>query len=124
MRFLSDSFLLHNKTAQRLYREYAAEQPIFDYHSHLPVIELAENRVYNSITEAWLSHDHYKWRAMRANGIDERYITGDASDREKFKAWADTVPCTVRNPLYHWTHMELKYYFGVGDRVGGLDYPL
>jgi glucuronate isomerase len=115
VRFLSDSFLLHNKTAQRLYREYAATQPIFDYHTHLPVAEIEENRAFSSITHLWLSHDHYKWRAMRANGIDERYITGDASDREKFIAWAATVPRTLRNPLYHWTHMELNRYFGLGD---------
>jgi glucuronate isomerase len=115
LKFLDDSFLLNNKTAQRLYREYAATQRIFDYHSHLPVSEIAENRAYSSITEAWLVHDHYKWRAMRANGVDERYITGDASDLEKFLAWAETVPRTMRNPLYHWTHMELKHYFNMGN---------
>ena len=115
VKFLSDSFLLYNRTSQRLYREYAVAQPIFDYHSHLPIIEIAENRAYSSITEAWLSHDHYKWRAMRTNGVDERYITGDASDREKFLAWAETVPRAVRNPLYHWTHMELNHYFDIGD---------
>ena len=115
MKFLDDSFLLHNKTAQRLYREYAATQQIFDYHSHLSVSEIAENRGYRSITEAWLAHDHYKWRAMRANGVGERYITGDASDLEKFLAWAETVPRSMRNPLHHWTHMELKRYFDMGD---------
>ncbi len=117
MKFLSDSFLLHNKSGLRLYREHAAPQPIFDYHSHLPIREIAENLPYSSITEAWLAHDHYKWRAMRANGVDERFITGDASDREKFLAWAETVSRAIRNPLYHWTHMELKYYFGTGDML-------
>jgi glucuronate isomerase len=117
VKFLSDSFLLHSKSGLRLYREYAAAQPIFDYHSHLPVREIAENRPYSSITEVWLAHDHYKWRAMRANGVDERFITGDAPDREKFLAWAETVPRAIRNPLYHWTHMELKHYFGTGDML-------
>ena len=115
VKFLNDSFLLHSKYALRLYREHAAPQPIFDYHSHLPIREIAENRPYSSITEAWLAHDHYKWRAMRANGVDERFITGDAPDREKFLAWAETVPRAIRNPLYHWTHMELRHYFGTGD---------
>ncbi len=115
VKFLGDSFLIHSKSALRLYREYAAPQPIFDYHSHLPVREIAENQPFNTITEMWLAHDHYKWRAMRANGVDERFITGDSSDKEKFLAWAETVPRTVGNPLYHWTHMELSHYFGLGD---------
>jgi glucuronate isomerase len=115
--FPDTGFLLHSKTGRRLYEEYAATQPICDYHSHLDAEAIALNRGYSSITEAWLSHDHYKWRAMRANGVDERFITGDASDRDKFFAWAATVPRTLRNPLYQWTHMELKYYFGLGDML-------
>jgi glucuronate isomerase len=113
--FLSEDFLLENKSAQTLYREFAAPMPIFDYHCHLPVQEIAENKKFDNLTSIWLNGDHYKWRAMRANGVDERYITGAASDREKFKAWAATVPCTLRNPLYHWTHLELKKPFGIAD---------
>jgi glucuronate isomerase len=106
--FMDDSFLLCNKIAERLYRDYAAQLPIFDYHCHLPVREIAEDKNFGTITEAWLAHDHYKWRAMRANGIDERFITGKASDYDKFRAWAETVPYTIGNTLYHWTHMELR----------------
>jgi len=113
MEFLSDNFLLHTKTAKTLYHEFAATQPIIDYHNHLSPIEIANNVNYKSITEIWLHGDHYKWRAMRANGIDEKYITGDVSDFEKFLKWAETVPYAMRNPLYHWTHMELKKPFGV-----------
>jgi glucuronate isomerase len=115
MSFISDDFLLHNQTARRLFHTYAAEQPILDYHSHLPPRDIAENRQFQNLFEIWLEGDHYKWRAMRANGIDERYITGDASPYEKFLAWARTVPATLRNPLYHWTHLELKRYFGIGE---------
>ena len=113
--FLSEDFLLETESAQTLYREFAAPMPIFDYHCHLPVQEIAENKKFDNLTSIWLNGDHYKWRAMRANGVDERYITGAASDREKFKAWAATVPCTLRNPLYHWTHLELKKPFGIAD---------
>jgi glucuronate isomerase len=98
-----------------LYRDYAAPMPVFDYHSHLPARIIAENECFRSITEAWLTTDHYKWRAMRSNGVDEAYITGDRPDREKFIAWAGTVPRTIRNPLYHWTHMELRDVFGIED---------
>ncbi len=111
--FLSDDFLLHTETAKQLYHEFAKTMPIFDYHCHLPVQEIAENKKFENLTQAWLYGDHYKWRAMRANGIDEHYITGAATDFEKFEAWGATVPKTLRNPLYQWTHMELKAPFGI-----------
>jgi glucuronate isomerase len=111
--FITENFLLQNETARGLYFEFARSMPIFDYHSHLPVREIAEDTQFSNIVQLWLSNDHYKWRAMRANGIDERYITGVAEDYAKFKAWAKTVPYTVRNPLYHWTHLELKTYFHI-----------
>lgn len=115
--FLDENFLLHSESARRLYHEFAASMPIYDYHCHLPVREIAENRQFNNLTEIWLEGDHYKWRAMRIHGVDERLITGEASDYEKFEAWAATVPYTVRNPLYHWTHMELKNPFGITGQV-------
>jgi glucuronate isomerase len=115
--FLSEDFLLHTETAKVLYRDFAENMPIFDYHCHLPVKEIAENKKFENLTQIWLNGDHYKWRAMRANGIDERYITGEATDYEKFAAWAATVPQTLRNPLYHWTHLELKRYFGITDTL-------
>jgi len=111
--FITDNFLLKTKTAQELYHNFAKNQPIIDYHSHLIPQQIAENRKFDNITQIWLSGDHYKWRAMRANGINERFVTGNATDREKFDAWAQTVPYTLRNPLYHWTHLELKMYFGI-----------
>jgi glucuronate isomerase len=111
--FLTEDFLLQTETARRLYHEYAKNQPIFDYHCHLPVAEIASNRNFQNLTQIWLYGDHYKWRAMRANGVDEKYITGSAADDEKFRAWAATVPKTLRNPLYHWTHLELKRPFGI-----------
>jgi glucuronate isomerase len=111
--FLDDNFLLENRTADILYHEYAARQPIIDYHNHLPPNEIATDRKFENITAAWLSGDHYKWRAMRTFGIPEHYITGDAPDQEKFQKWAETVPFTIRNPLFHWTHLELKRYFGI-----------
>jgi glucuronate isomerase len=117
--FLSDDFLLQTKSAQRLYHEFAACMPIFDYHCHLPVSEIAADRKFANLTRIWLLGDHYKWRAMRANGIDEAYITGAASDEDKFHAWAATVPKTLRNPLYHWTHLELKNPFGITDTLLG-----
>ena len=117
-RFLDEDFLLESPTAVRLYEEYARDQPIIDYHNHLPPDEIAEDRRFDNLTQVWLNGDHYKWRAMRANGVPERFITGDASDREKFRKWAETVPYTVRNPLYHWTHLELKRYFGIGELLG------
>ena len=111
--FLDDDFLLQTSTARKLYHDYAADLPIIDYHNHLEPALIAANHQFANITEAWLAGDHYKWRAMRANGVNERYITGDASPREKFRHWAATVPKTLRNPLYHWTHLELQRYFGV-----------
>ena len=113
MPFIHENFLLSTKTAQRLYHRYAESEPILDYHCHLPPKDIAENRRFNDLFEVWLEGDHYKWRAMRANGVDERYITGNASPRDKFMAWARTVPHTLRNPLYHWTHLELSRYFGI-----------
>lgn len=115
--FISADFLLHNKAAVVLYHDYAKAQPIIDYHCHLPPKEIAENRTFDNLTQIWLHGDHYKWRAMRTNGVNERFITGEASDWEKFLAWAGTVPKTLRNPLYHWTHMELKRPFGISDRL-------
>ena len=113
--FIKDNFLLQNEFAEKLYQDYAAKQPIIDYHNHLPSKDIAEDRSFDNITQVWLYGDHYKWRAMRTLGIDEKYITGDASDKEKFLAWAKTVPHTLRNPLYHWTHLELKRYFGIDE---------
>src|SRR5437868_10845564 len=115
MTFITDDFLLQNKTARKLYRKYAAEEPIVDYHCHIPVQEIAEDRCFKNLFEIWLEGDHYKWRAMRANGVTERYCTGDAPAYEKFLAWAGTVPHTLRNPLYHWTHLELARYFGITE---------
>src|SRR5215469_4766087 len=114
MPFIHDNFLLGTKTARRLYHDYAANEPIFDYHCHLSPHDIASNRQFKNLFEIWLEGDHYKWRAMRANGIAERYCTGDASPYEKYLAWARTVPATLRNPLYPWTHLELKRYFGFG----------
>ncbi|MCL2622122.1 MAG: glucuronate isomerase, partial [Planctomycetaceae bacterium] len=119
MPFIHDNFLLGTPAAVRLYHEFAAEMPILDYHCHLPVRDIAEDRRFENLTQIWLAGDHYKWRAMRAAGVDERYITGDASDWEKFQAWADVVPKTLRNPLYHWTHLELARPFGIRDRLLG-----
>jgi len=113
MAFIHENFLLSTKTAQRLYHQFAEPEPILDYHCHLPPKDIAENRRFANLFEIWLEGDHYKWRAMRANGIDEKYITGSATPREKFMAWASTVPHTLRNPLYHWTHLELIRYFGI-----------
>ena len=113
--FLADNFLLHTDTARQLYHFHAASQPIIDYHCHLPPDQIAQNRQFENITQAWLAGDHYKWRAMRANGVPERFITGAASDWEKFEKWAETVPYTVRNPLYHWAHLELRRYFGITE---------
>lgn len=115
MSFIHEDFLLSTETARRLYHQHAAAQPILDYHCHLSPKDIAENRRFNNLFEIWLEGDHYKWRAMRANGIDERYCTGDAAPFDKFTAWAKTVPHTLRNPLYHWTHLELKRYFGIEE---------
>ena len=114
--FMDKNFLLESKSAQRLYHDFAADMPIFDYHCHLSPQEIAEDRSWENLAQIWLGGDHYKWRAMRSNGIDERFCTGDAPDREKFQKWAETVPYTMRNPLYHWSHLELKRCFGV-DKI-------
>ncbi len=111
--FIHDHFLLQTKTAQELYHRHAAKMPIFDYHCHIPPQDIATDRQFANITQIWLYGDHYKWRAMRTNGVDEKYCTGKASDWEKFEKWAMTVPYTLRNPLYHWTHLELKRFFGI-----------
>ncbi len=113
--FLGSDFLLYNKASQKLYHEFAAAMPIIDYHCHLPAQQIAEDHQFGNLTQAWLYGDHYKWRAMRANGIHEKFITGNASDRDKFQKWAETVPYLLRNPLYHWTHLELQRYFGIED---------
>jgi glucuronate isomerase len=113
--FLDQDFLLQSPAAQTLYHQYAAAMPIIDYHNHLVPQQIADDHQFENITQAWLYGDHYKWRAMRAHGVDEKYITGNASDEEKFMKWAETVPYTMRNPLYHWTHLELQRYFGVTE---------
>jgi len=117
--FLTEDFLLQNASAVRLYHEFARPMPIVDYHCHLPPAQIAEDHRFANLAEIWLHGDHYKWRAMRANGVPERFCTGDASDWEKFEKWAETVPKTLRNPLYHWTHLELKRPFGIADRLLG-----
>jgi glucuronate isomerase len=111
--FMDESFMLQNQAAVSLYNQYAKDLPVIDYHCHLPPADIADDRVFNTMTEIWLDGDHYKWRAMRANGVAEKYCTGEASDRDKFMKWAETVPMTLRNPLYHWTHMELRKPFGI-----------
>jgi len=115
--FLNENFLLETDASVNLYQQYASVMPILDYHNHLSPKEIAENRKFNNITEAWLEGDHYKWRAMRINGINEKFCTGAAPASEKFNAWAQTVPYAMRNPLYHWTHLELKNYFGIHKQL-------
>lgn len=117
--FIHQDFMLQNDTAKQLYHEHAASLPIIDYHCHLVPKMIADDHRFNSITELWLGGDHYKWRAMRANGVDEYFITGNASDWEKFQKWAETVPYTMRNPLYHWTHLELSSAFGISETLNG-----
>jgi glucuronate isomerase len=113
--FLDQNFLLQTKTAEKLYHDFAADLPIIDYHNHLPPDQILADANFENLTQAWLYGDHYKWRAMRANGINEKYCTGNASDFEKLEKWAETVPYTMRNPLYHWTHLELQRYFGIHE---------
>ncbi|WP_179021074.1 glucuronate isomerase [Winogradskyella forsetii] len=113
--FIHDNFLLENKYAEELYHNYSKNQPIIDYHNHLSPKEILDDKIYNNLTKVWINGDHYKWRAMRTLGVDEKYITGDATDKEKFMHWAKTVPYTMRNPLYHWTHLELARYFDIND---------
>ena len=117
MGFIHEDFLLQTKWAQRLYHEYAKDKPILDYHCHLPPNDIAENRRFKDLYEIWLEGDHYKWRAMRTNGVPEQFCTGDAPSFDKFSAWADTVPQTLRNPLYHWTHLELLRYFDIDESL-------
>ncbi len=114
-RFINENFILNNKTAEKLYHNYSEYQPIIDFHCHLSPAMISEDRQFSTLTQAWLEGDHYKWRAMRTNGINEMYCTGNTSDSEKFKKWAETVPATVGNPLYHWTHLELARYFNIFD---------
>lgn len=113
--FLDDAFLLDNETARTLYHRFAKKMPIFDFHCHLDPKAMAENKTYRNLTELWLDGDHYKWRAMRWNGVEERYITGDADDYEKFQKWAETLENCIGNPIYHWSHMELKRYFQIEE---------
>ncbi|MDE3251761.1 MAG: glucuronate isomerase [Bacteroidota bacterium] len=113
--FLDENFLLQNETARKLYHQYAVNMPVIDYHCHLSPAQIANNHRFRNLTDVWLSGDHYKWRAMRTNGIDEAYCTGKQSDWAKFEKWAETVPYTLRNPLYHWTHLELQRYFGIHE---------
>jgi len=115
--FISEDFLLQSKAARILYHEHAKAMPIYDYHCHLPAEKIAGDDKFENLTQAWLYGDHYKWRAMRTNGAAEKYCTGDAGDYEKFEKWAETVPYTLRNPLYHWTGLELKRYFGIGNKL-------
>jgi len=114
-KFLGKNFLLQTQTAKELYHDFAKELPIIDYHSHLSAQQIADDTNFDNLTQIWLDGDHYKWRVMRTNGVDESYCTGDKSDYEKFEKWAATVPFTLRNPLYHWTHLELQRYFNVHD---------
>lgn len=117
MKFINDSFMINNEPGRKLYREYAKALPVIDYHCHLDAREIYENKSFTDITQLWLAGDHYKWRAMRANGVSEDKITGNASSEEKFQAWAETVESCFGNPLYHWTHLELQYYFGIEDNL-------
>src|ERR1700742_3175331 len=114
-KFLDENFLLENKTSQQLYHDYAKQMPVIDYHNHLPPDQIANDINFQNLTQVWLYGDHYKWRAMRTNGIHESYCTGNKNDYEKFEKWAATVPYTLRNPLYHWTHLELQRYFGIKE---------
>ena len=116
---MDKDFLLETETAQKLYHEYAAKMPILDYHCHINPQEIAEDRKFENITQVWLGADHYKWRQMRSNGVEEKYITGDASDREKFQKWAETLEKAIGNPLYHWSHLELQRYFGYYGALNG-----
>ena len=116
---MDKDFLLETETAQKLYHEYAAKMPILDYHCHINPQEIAEDRKFENITQVWLGADHYKWRQMRSNGVEEKYITGDASDREKFQKWAETLERAIGNPLYHWSHLELQRYFGYYGALNG-----
>jgi glucuronate isomerase len=115
--FINDDFLLHSSAARELYHTFAKNEPIYDYHCHLPPAQIANNHQFADLAEIWLGGDHYKWRALRANGVDERLVTGNGSPREKYDAWCATVPLTLRNPLYHWSHLELARFFGITDII-------
>lgn len=117
--FMDEEFILSTDTAKKLYHDYAEVMPVLDYHCHLNPKEIYENKKYDNITQVWLGGDHYKWRQMRSNGVEEKYITGDASDREKFQKWAETLEMAIGNPLYHWSHLELKRYFGYDGYLNG-----
>ena len=117
--FLGENFLLKSRTAEQLYHEFAKKMPMIDYHCHLPPAQIADDHQFENLTQAWLYGDHYKWRAMRTNGVEEAFITGNATDYEKFQKWAQTVPYTLRNPLYHWTHLELQRYFEIRKVLNG-----
>ena len=123
MPFIHDNFLLETEASRRLYWNFAAQEPILDYHCHLPAVDIAQDRIFNNLFEIWLEGDHYKWRAMRANGVSERLCTGDGEPYEKFAAWAATVPYCLRNPLYHWTHLELKRYFDIDELLDSSTAP-
>ncbi len=118
-KFLDENFLLGTDAARQLYHEYAKEMPVIDYHCHLSPQEIAADHRFANLTQAWLYGDHYKWRAMRTNGVEEGYCTGEKPDWEKFQKWAETVPYTLRNPLYHWTHLELQRYFEIDEILNG-----
>lgn len=118
-KFMDKDFLLTTETAKKLYHEYAEVMPVLDYHCHIPPREIYEDRKFENITQVWLGADHYKWRQMRSNGVEEKYITGDASDREKFQKWAETLEMAIGNPLYHWSHLELQRYFGYEGYLNG-----
>jgi glucuronate isomerase len=121
--FMNEDFLLHNEKAKILYHQYAKDMPIIDYHNHLPPKEIADNKKFKNLTEIWLKGDHYKWRAMRTFGVNEKYITGDATDEEKFLQWAKVVPYTIRNPLFHWTLLELQNPFGISEYLNEASAP-
>ncbi len=118
-KFMDEDFLLTTETAKHLYHDFAEKMPIVDYHCHLSPREIYEDIPYDNITQIWLYADHYKWRQMRSNGVEERFVTGDASDREKFQKWAETLEAAIGNPLYHWSHLELKRYFGYEGALNG-----
>ena len=118
-KFMDNDFLLTTETAKKLYHEYAKVMPVLDYHCHIPPREIYEDRKFDNITQVWLGADHYKWRQMRSNGVEEKYITGNASDREKFQKWAETLEMAIGNPLYHWSHLELQRYFGYEGYLNG-----
>ena len=115
-KFMDKDFLLTTETSKKLYHDYAEVTPIIDYHCHINPKEIAEDKKFENITQVWLGGDHYKWRQMRSNGVEEKYITGDATDREKFQKWAETLEKAIGNPLYHWSHLELQRYFGYENR--------